>query len=111
MQVGLIVSYALFQPGVCLIVAEPRHLQCLAFHPGCSRHGDNSSLTADFSVGECVTVPLEDISFATYIRHHGGVRADGIAQLHSSTKCRCMGGTGTVEANTQDWHWGNGPNP
>ena len=23
MQVGLIVSYALFQPGVCLIVAEP----------------------------------------------------------------------------------------
>ena len=26
-------------------------------------------------------------------------------------KCRLMGGTGTVEANTQDWHRGNGPNP
>ena len=62
-------------------------------------------------MGECVTLPLEDISFTTYIRHHGSIGTDGIAQLCSSTKCRHMGGAGTVEANTQDWYWGDGPNP
>ena len=68
-----------------------RCLQCLAFHPGCSGHGHNSSLTADFSMGECVTLPLEDISFAAYVQHHSGVGADGIAQLCSLTKCHRMG--------------------
>ena len=29
----------------------------------------------------------------------------------SPTKCRHTGGTGTFEANTQDWYWGDGPNP
>ena len=62
-------------------------------------------------MGECVTLPLEDISFAAYVECHSNIGADGIAQLHSLTKCRRMGGTGTVEANTQDWYWGDGPNP
>ena len=60
-------------------------------------------------MGECVTLPLEDISFATYVQCHSGIGADGIAQLCSLTKCCCTGGTGTVGANTQDWYWGNDP--
>ena len=62
-------------------------------------------------MGECVILPLEDISFAAYVQCHSGIRADGIAQLCSLTKCRHMGGTGTVEANTQDWYQGDRPNP
>ena len=34
----------------------------------------------------------------------------GTAQLCGPTKHHRMGGTGTVEANTEDWYWGNGPN-
>ena len=69
-----------------------------------------SPLAADFPMGECVTLPPEDIPFASYIRCHGGVGADGTAQLFGLTKCHCTGGTGTVEANTEDWYQGNGPN-
>ena len=53
--------------------------------------------------------PLEDIPFASYVQCHGGIRADGTAQLHGPTKRCRMGGTGTVKVNTDDWYWGNGP--
>ena len=56
-------------------------------------------------MSECVTLLLEDISFTAYVQCHSGVGADGIAQLCSPTKCHHTGGTGTVEANTQDGYW------
>ena len=61
-------------------------------------------------MGECVTLPPEDIPFAPSVRCHGGVGADGTAQLCGLTKHCHTGGTGTVKANIEDWYQGNGPN-
>ena len=87
-----------------------RCLQCLTFHPSGSGQGNNSPLTADFTTGECVTLPSEDIPLASYIQCHGGIGADGTAQLCGSTECCCTGDTGTVKVNTEDQSRANGPN-
>ena len=61
-------------------------------------------------MGKCVAHPSEDIPFASNIRCHGGVEADGTAQLCGSTEPHHMGEAGTVKADTKDWYQGNGPN-
>ena len=55
--------------------------------------------------------PLKIFLLPLMLRCHSSIGADGIAQLCSSTKCCHMGGTGPVEANTQDWYRGDGSYP